>query len=165
MQVSIAGINKQSNALEALTEKKKLEILKAIMKKRFETCGIDEIDEMDGKDFEKRLFYLFKHLGYQGKLTPASADQGADLILSKGNEKIAVQAKRYQGSVDNSAVQQVVGAKHYYHCDKSWVVTTSTFTQSAKQLAKATGTVLFDRKELINLLDKEAEIFNSSDLL
>jgi len=46
-----------------------------------------------GVEFEKTLAELFKALGYEVNKTPASGDQGIDLILKKGKETIVVQCK------------------------------------------------------------------------
>ena len=44
---------------------------------------------------------------YRGR----TGDQGVDLVLSTGGDRIAVQAKCYSGSVGNDAVQQCTPAK------------------------------------------------------
>ncbi len=58
--------------------------------------GIDQIDAMTGREFEIYLSVLFRNLGYKVKLTKASGDYGADLILKKSGLSIVVQAKRYK---------------------------------------------------------------------
>jgi len=62
------------------------------------------IDQMDGRQFEHYLGYLFKSQGYAVKVTRAVGDYGADLVLEKAEEKIAVQAKRYKKSIGIEAV-------------------------------------------------------------
>jgi Restriction endonuclease len=66
---------------------------------------------------------------------PATGDQGADLIAKKNGRTIIIQAKCYQGTVGNKAVQEVISALAYYGGDEGWVVTNSFFTPSAKALA------------------------------
>lgn len=68
--------------------------------------------------------------------TPATGDQGADLIATKENKINVIKVKRYTGAVVNKAVQEVVAAKSYYNGDTAVVITNSTFTPSAKSLAK-----------------------------
>lgn len=51
---------------------------------------------MTGREFEIYLSVLFRNLGYKVKLTKASGDYGADLILKKSGLSIVVQAKRYK---------------------------------------------------------------------
>lgn len=114
--------------------------------------SIDEIDNMSGIDFENLLANLFVELNYQVTLTKATGDQGADLIISKLNEKKVVQAKRYSYHVSNKAVQEAIGAIKFYNADSAIVVTNNYFTKSAIELAEANNVELWDRDCLINKL-------------
>lgn len=107
---------------------------------------------MSGIDFELYVSGLLSQLGFADiRSTPATNDQGADLLAKKEGRTVIIQAKRYAGPVGNSAVQEVVGALHFYSGDEGWVVTNSTFTRSAKELAQKTGIRLIDGKELRRL--------------
>lgn len=55
-----------------------------------------------------------------------------------------IQAKRYKGSVGNEAVQEVVAAVKFYSADEGWVMTSGTFTPSAKALAQRNSVRLID---------------------
>jgi len=112
------------------------------------------IDNMDGYEFEKFLVHLFTAMGHKVDHTPASRDQGADLILLKHGEKIAVQAKRCDTPITNKAVQEVVGSINFYKADTGTVVTNSTFTASACELAKANNVKLIDGKNLKRLIEQ-----------
>ncbi len=79
--------------------------------------GIHDIDRMQGRVFEEYLAVVFQRKGYHVELTPASKDQGADLVISKNGVRTVVQAKRWKGRVGNSAVQEVVASKPYYRGD------------------------------------------------
>ncbi|MFD3447118.1 restriction endonuclease [Microbacteriaceae bacterium 4G12] len=119
--------------------------------KELRQSKIDDIDKMNGHQFEEYLGILFRKLGYQTQVTKASGDFGADLILRKNNKKIIVQAKRYKKNVGISSVQEIVGAKEFYKADETWVVTNSNFTAAARKLATANRVVLIDRERLIKL--------------
>uniref|UniRef100_UPI0034E4BC37 restriction endonuclease n=1 Tax=Enterococcus faecalis TaxID=1351 RepID=UPI0034E4BC37 len=67
--------------------------------------------------------------------TPASGDQGADLLVRLGSVRVAIQAKRYSGVVGNAAVQEIFAAKQFYDTDFAMVVTNSRYTMPAKALA------------------------------
>ena len=114
---------------------------------------IEDIDELDGIDFELFLQKLFTKLGYTAEITQSTGDQGADLILSKLGRKIAVQAKRYNTKLDNTPIQEVLGAKAYYGCNETMVVTNSYFTKKAIELAHVNQVQLIDRDDLIELLE------------
>lgn len=103
-----------------------------------------------GLDFED---FLYRHINAQDGLicekTKASGDQGVDLIVMAGDKKIAVQCKLYTEPVGNSAVQEVIAGKIVYKCDLACVVTNSTFTKAAADLAKAAEIELLNYKECI----------------
>lgn len=123
-----------------------------ISKRRSSRSGITKVDKLNGDDFERYLEILFKKLGYQVHRTPYQGDYGADLILTKDNEKTAVQAKRYKQSVGVKAIQEVNTAQNYYGCTKAMVVTNSYFTHQARNLARANQVELWDRNELVKRL-------------
>jgi restriction endonuclease Mrr len=75
-----------------------------------------ELSQLTGIEFEQFLAGLFRQLGYGVEMTASTGDYGADLILSKAGEKIAVQAKCYSGSVGVSAVQEVLAGQRHQHC-------------------------------------------------
>lgn len=112
-----------------------------------------EVENMDGFEFEDFLAGLYGKAGYIVQTTPKSGDQGADIIIEKDGLKIAVQAKKYAGKVNNKAVQEVVAAMKYYDCDKAMVITTGCFTKSATELADRNNVILKDKKSLNILID------------
>ncbi|MEC1715040.1 restriction endonuclease [Schinkia azotoformans] len=114
--------------------------------------GIADIDSMDGIQFEEYLSELFKSKGYKVEHTQATGDYGADLILSKDNKKIAVQAKRYKKNVGLKAVQEVKASMSHYNADEGWVVTNSDFTNQAYKLAESNNIKLIERENLIKMI-------------
>ena len=118
---------------------------KKMKRKKYLNSSLYVIDNMKGEEFEKYLKAHFEKLGYKATLTPASNDYGADLIIEKNGEKIAVQAKRYRNKVGNDAIQEVAGAIRYYECTKGLVVTNSFFTKNAINLAQKCQIELWDR--------------------
>jgi len=115
-------------------------------------AGMKEIDQMTGEEFEQFLGQLFKKRGFKVTYTSLSGDYGADLILRDGDEKIAVQAKRYSGNVGVKAVQEIIGAVKMYDANEAWVVTNSYFTKQAIKLAEINEVYLIDRDELIDMI-------------
>ncbi|MGE5371702.1 MAG: restriction endonuclease [Solirubrobacterales bacterium] len=121
-------------------------------KKRLAESGIDQIDGMSGKTFEKYLEVLFTKLGYKVERTQYIGDYGADLITSKNGVKTVIQAKRYKNKVGIKAVQEAVAAKGKYGCTKAMVVTNSFYTNQAIELAKANAVELWNRDDLVRAL-------------
>lgn len=108
--------------------------------------------QLNGYEFEDYLKNLFKLLDYTVIRTSLSGDQGADLIVSKDNEKTVVQAKKYNEKVSNKAVQEIAAAKNHYKASKAIVVTNSTFTKSAIDLAISNNVELWDGEKLNDII-------------
>lgn len=143
---------KQSH--KELTQKKKQE---DAWHRSFSKQKEQELRQLSGQEFEDFLAGLFHRLGYQVEMTPTSGDYGADLILSKGMDRIAVQAKCYSGSVGVSAVQEVLAGMVYYNCKSAWVITTGNLTANAIELAKKSRVKLFDSNEIGKLIKQASE--------
>jgi len=143
-----------SAKLSAILLKKFKQILAGSTRLEVPEIGylIDQVDRMTGEEFEEFLACCFRNLGYAVEMTPKTGDFGADLILSKARKKTVVQAKRYQGKVGNSAVQEVVSAVKYYGAQDAIVITNSKFTSNAHKLAQANGVQLWGREQLIDLV-------------
>lgn len=101
-------------------------------------------------DFEDFIAQLFKDNGYDVEKTPSSGDYGADILMAKSGEKIAVQVKRYapDNKVGVQEINQVVGAKDFYKCDKAMIISTSSFSKRGKALAGETSTELWEWDKL-----------------
>ncbi|HEY8347478.1 MAG TPA: restriction endonuclease [Symbiobacteriaceae bacterium] len=113
---------------------------------------LEQIDVMTGSEFEQFLGKLFSAMGYETVITKATGDQGADLVLTKFGETTVVQAKRYSQPVGNKAVQEIVAAKALYNAQHAIVVTNSTFTPAALDLAASNKVELWDRHRLAELI-------------
>ena len=102
------------------------------------------------QDFEDFISQLFRDNNYEVKQTKYIGDYGADMIIKKNNRRFAVQVKRYDKThkVGVKEVNQVLGGKSYYNCNGAIIITTSSFTKQAKNLAGKTGVELWDWNKL-----------------
>jgi HJR/Mrr/RecB family endonuclease len=117
-----------------------------------ELFDMEKISLMSGIEFENFLIRKLKELGVtEIQSTPVSGDQGADIIFTHHDKRVVVQAKRYIGKVGNKAIQEVFAAKTFYSCSSAWVITNSTFTDSAIKLAGKLRVVLIDGRKLSSL--------------
>lgn len=119
--------------------------------------ALGRLDVMDGQAFERFVGDLFVALGHSVEYTPTSGDYGVDLIAKTGTTRIAIQVKRWQGSVGLSAVQEALAGMSFYRCTQAMVVTNSHFTKQAKQLAESAKVTLVDKKQLALLIGKAKE--------
>jgi len=119
---------------------------------RAKPSTLKNVNNLTGVEFETHISKVLKEHGFNDvRGTPATGDQGADLIAKKDGKTIIIQAKRYQGTVGNKAVQEVISAVQFYNGNEGWVITNSTFTPSAKALAQKSGVKLIDGHMLDNI--------------
>ena len=119
---------------------------------RYGSVEVAELKKLSGIEFEEYLANLFLTHGYSIQMTPSTGDYGADLLLKKGSQLIAVQAKCYSGSVGVTAVQEALSGMAYYRCHSAWVVTTGNYTANAVELANKSDVRLIDSHELGKLV-------------
>ncbi len=121
-----------------------------------ETVTMAEIDVMKGHEFEHFCAELLRKNGFKKvSVTPGSGDQGVDVIAVRGTARYAIQCKRYASPLGNKPVQEVYTGKAFYGCRYGVVMTNSTFTPHAKDLAKKTGVLLWDRRVIGELMRGE----------
>jgi restriction system protein len=125
---------------------------------QWRSSGIAEIDMMSGEQFEMRMERFFRDHHWKVRRTRVTGDFGCDLVLfdSQGT-KIVAQLKRYGSNVGIAAVQEVLGAQHYYQASQSEVITNSHLTRQAKELALRSGVRIWEREMLIRQLTKDRE--------
>ena len=114
--------------------------------------SIVDVDLMTGVEFEEFLCNYFNTHGYVCTQTKTSGDQGIDLVAKKDDYVLAIQAKCYTGTVGNHAIMEAVAGTKYYNANQTMVITNSTFTKSAVELASANNVILWDRQVLIEKL-------------
>jgi HJR/Mrr/RecB family endonuclease len=107
---------------------------------------------LSGSDFENLLYRLFTAMGYAVQKTGKTGDQGGDLVANLNGQRIVIQAKCYTSTVGNAAVQEAVAAQKFYDCNKIMVVTNSSFTKEAIELAKVNNVELVSGGKLSELL-------------
>lgn len=111
------------------------------------------IDVMEGHEFEHWCADLLKKSGFTDvEVTKGSGDQGVDVIAVKDGIRYAIQCKCYSSDLGNKPVQEVHAGKVMYKCQVGVVMTNRHFTAGAKELADATGVLLWDRDKLEEML-------------
>lgn len=106
------------------------------------------IDTMGGVEFEYYLAKLLRSRGYTNVRVTEKYDLGVDIVASKDGITWGIQAKRYKNPVKADAIRQVYTALTRYKCDRAMVITNSTFTQPAVELARDNKCALIDRHSL-----------------
>jgi len=141
-------------AAEELTPTEQLEVAMKSINNDLAADILQKTREMSPAKFEQLVLDLLLAMGFGGankdlaKVTPISHDNGVDGIIPQdalGLDKIYIQAKRYKegSSVQKPEIQQFIGALNEQKATKGVFVTTSTFSQGAKEsVSKATSKIV-----------------------
>ena len=101
--------------------------------------------------FEQWCVTRLTQSGWRARPTPASGDQGADVVATKDQTKIVVQCKLYQSTVGNKAVQEIAAARTHYEAHHALVVAPNGFTKAARQLAATNKVYLIHPDQLAQI--------------
>ncbi len=118
------------------------------------------LDQSTGLEFEIEIANILTLIGFEEvTVSKGSGDQGIDIFAKKDGKKFGIQCKKYSSSVGNKAVQEVISGKEFFNLDKAIVITNSSFTTSATELAFKANVTLWNRMNLEqiiseNLIDK-----------
>jgi restriction system protein len=124
---------------------------------------LDQIGQMSPAFFERLVVDLLLKMGYGGSRRDAghavgrSGDEGIDGIIQEdklGLDAIYLQAKRWQGTIGRPEIQKFMGALAGKKATKGVFITTSSFTEDARDYAVhlSTKIALIDGKRLAALM-------------
>ncbi|MBI9018102.1 MAG: restriction endonuclease [Phycisphaerae bacterium] len=153
---------KQSKDLEKDGMKKKqlkpqilayIRVLINVMLDRCDCSSFDntlsvDMDNISGTEYERYCADQLIKVGWKVRITPASGDQGVDLIAEKGKCILAIQCKKYSKPVGNKAIQEAFAGGMFYDATTYAVVAPVEYTTSAKELASALGVHLLHHDDL-----------------
>ena len=105
-------------------------------------------------EFEQKCAQILNENGWSARATSKSLDQGVDVIAEKEGITVVIQCKLYNKPVGNKAVQEIIAGRDFYKADYAAVVSNSTYTISARQLAQNCNVLLLNIDELKILSEK-----------
>lgn len=115
----------------------------------------DELDEMEGLDFEYYCAELLRNRGFiEVEVTKSSGDYGIDILAEKEGVTYAIQCKRYNGPVGVKAVQEAYAGRDFYDRMVGCVLTNQYFTQPAIDAAQKLKILLWDRDYLEEMIEE-----------
>jgi len=136
-----------------------------VLKNSLASDLLEQIMNMSPDFFEKLVVDLLVAIGYggsrsdAGKVIGKSGDEGIDGIIKEdklGLEEIYIQAKRWneRKTVGSNEIRNFIGSLTVKGAKKGVFITTSQFTNSAKNVSKQPNVkvVLIDGAQLVNLM-------------
>jgi restriction system protein len=133
------------SALVDVTPEEDLERAHAVLRRELAADLINNVKKCTPAFFESLVIQLLLKMGYGGSRQEAgravgrSGDGGIDGIINEdrlGLDAIYLQAKRWDGTVGRPEIQKFVGALAGQRASKGVFITTSVFTQEAKEYAE-----------------------------
>jgi restriction system protein len=151
------------SALVDVTPEEDLERAHAVLRRELAADLINNVKKCTPAFFESLVIQLLLKMGYGGSRQEAgravgrSGDGGIDGIINEdrlGLDAIYLQAKRWDGTVGRPEIQKFVGALAGQRASKGVFITTSVFTQEAKEYAERSQyrVVLIDGVRLSDLM-------------
>lgn len=122
----------------------------------WKNCDVQELDEIEGHDFEYYCADLLKKRGFvEVVVTKGSGDYGVDVLAEKDGVTYGIQCKAYATPVGVKAVQEAYAGKEYYDRMVGAVLTNQYFTKPAVEAAKKLKILLWDRGYLDSMIEEE----------
>lgn len=121
-------------------------------RKRQRWLTISSFYSLSPDEFERHVGDLYSYLGYSIQYTPRTGDQGVDVIAIRGEERLAIQVKRYADKASNTAVQAVHAGRTHHRCNRSILICLGGFSQGARSLASSTNVQLVDGDEYARMV-------------
>lgn len=116
---------------------------------------LQKAEKMEGHEFEYWCADLLRKSGFLDvQVTRGSGDHGVDIVATKDGIRYAIQCKCYSSPLGNSPVQEVNTGKVMYNCHVGVVMTNSSFTSGAIELANKAGVLLWGRDKIEEMIIK-----------
>ncbi len=117
---------------------------------------IDSLMRLSPRECEMAVARLFEAEGWAVTVTPQSADGGKDLVLSRDGRKVLVEVKQYDSrtKVGRPAIMKLHSAVVHERASGGIFVTTSSYSEPAREFAELNEIVLVDGPALAARLEK-----------
>ena len=116
--------------------------------------GLETLRGISWREFEELVGEAYRRRGYAVAETGGGgADGGVDLVLRKGSERLLVQCKHWKvQKVSVKVVRELFGVVSADGATGGILISSGTYTQEAKEFAKANGIKLVDGDQLMRLI-------------
>jgi restriction system protein len=96
---------------------------------------------MDPWTFQAHVAAELEREGYRTEPRPTTNDWGVDLFATRGDERMAVQVKKYRGArlVNRQQIFELYGASRYFDCTGAIVATDGELRRDAERAATKLG--------------------------
>lgn len=110
-----------------------------------------DIANISPYDYEEMCAKILSENGWDARTTKKSGDQGTDVYAEKNGISLVLQCKMVNSPVGTKAVQEVIAGQKYMSADYAAVVSPSTYTPGAKDLAKVAKVMLLSHEDIVHI--------------
>jgi len=110
---------------------------------------LEELHRLTGNQFEELIASLFRRDGYTVNRCGGSGDEGIDLILELAQSKDVVQCKRWKSDIGSPVIRDFYGAMMHFAARHGFIITTASFSPSARAFAHGKPITLISGHELL----------------
>ncbi|ADL36461.1 restriction endonuclease family protein (plasmid) [Butyrivibrio proteoclasticus B316] len=110
-------------------------------------------DSLDGHAFERKVADLYRKYGYDAAVSKEGGDGGIDIVLTKGEERIAVQCKAHKKAVAPAVARDLYGTMTSGGFKKGMIVSKNGFTKGVYEFIKDKDITLVDMDGLIKMVN------------
>lgn len=112
-------------------------------------------DRLNGYQFEHEVATVFRNAGYDAEVTKGSGDGGVDIILTDGDEKIAVQCKAHSNPVGPSVIRDLYGTMTSGDYTKAILVSKNGFTKGVYEFAMGKPIELLSLNDILEMVKEQ----------
>jgi len=121
---------------------------------------LEKLYNMNPTEFEYFIADCWSEIGFSTEVIPDGDDLGTDIRATRQepwHEEHAIQVKRYKpgSNINLNTVQRYAAIELMEGSDKAFFITTSEFTENAREAAQRMGFELIDGIELTEFLNDE----------
>ena len=122
--------------------------------------SIESIRNLRWSQFEELVADIYSQMGYIViEQTENGPDDGFDLELRKGSDRIIVQCKNWnKEQIGVSLIREIFGVLHHEKANRAIFVTTTDYTESALKFAKGKPIELINGKHLVTMFEEVTNI-------
>lgn len=110
-----------------------------------------DISNISPYDYEEMCAQILRENGWDARTTKKSGDQGTDVYAEKNGISLVLQCKMVNSPVGTKAVQETIAGQKYMSADYAAVVSPSTYTPGAKDLAKVAKVMLLSHEDVAHI--------------
>lgn len=136
------------SALQTLSLNEMKEIRSIVRNLKRGVWKTEHLHAYSPHEFEHLIADLYSDLGYRTQVTQEGSDGGVDVIADGGSESLVIQVKQYSpgNKIGRPTIQQTAGVREQLDANKAVVITSSSFTGTAREASRDYGR----RMELVN---------------